>query len=74
MKIYTEISLEDFYAPGLAAADTLERVKEAGKCEELEYILEDLFPDGMDETALNDLLWLEPEQVYEWLGIEEEEA
>ena len=73
MKIYSEISLEDFHAPGLAAADTLERVKEAGKCEELEYILEDLFPDGMDKTALNDLLWLEPEQVYEWLGMEEED-
>ena len=35
--------------------------------------LEDLYPDGMDETELNDLLWFEPETVYEWLGIEGEE-
>ena len=72
MKIYRETSLENFEAWS-GAVDTLDRVKEAGKCDELESILEELYPDGMSETELNDLLWFEPETIYEWLGIEEEE-
>ena len=72
MKIYSETSLENFEAWS-GAVNTLDRVREAGKCDELESILEDLYPDGMSETELNDLLWFEPETVYEWLGIEEEE-
>lgn len=72
MKIYNETSLESFEAWG-DAISTLDKVREAGKCDELESILEDLYPDGMSETELNDLLWFEPETVFEWLGIEEEE-
>ena len=72
MRIYSETSLENFEAWS-GAIDTLDRVREAGKCDELESILEDLYPDGMSETELNDLLWFEPETVFEWLEIEEEE-
>lgn len=72
MKIYTEKSLENFEAWS-GAVDALDRVKKARKCDELEAILEELYPDGMSETELNDLLWFEPETIYEWLGIEEEE-
>ena len=72
MRIYSETSLKNFKAWS-GAVDTLDRVREAGKCAELESILEDLYPDGMSETELNDFLWFEPETVYEWLGIEEEE-
>lgn len=72
MKIYSETSLENFEAWS-GAVDTLDRVKEEGKCDELEALLEDLYPDGMSETELNDLLWFEPETVFKWLGIEEEE-
>ena len=55
------------------AVDTLDRIQKEGKCEELENILEDLYPDGITETQLNDLLWFDSEQVYEWLGIRSEE-
>lgn len=72
MKIYKEINLESFEAWGNAIG-TLDKVREAGKCDELESIIEELYPDGMSETDLNDLLWFEPKTVYEWLGIEEEE-
>ena len=72
MRIYSETSLENF-EEWSGAVDTLDKVREAGKCDELESILEDLYPDGMSETELNDLLWFEPETVFEWLGIEEEE-
>ena len=72
MKITYELDLETFNAWS-GAVDTLDRIQREGKCEELENILEDLYPDGMTETQLNDLLWFDSEQVYEWLGIRSEE-
>ena len=72
MKIYSETSLYNFEAWS-GAVDTLNRVIEEGKAEELEAILEDLYPDGIDETTLNDILWFDSEWVFEMCGIEEEE-
>ena len=72
MIIKQDISLEDFSAWS-GAVSTLDRIIEENKCDELEAILEDLFPDGMEETELNDLLWFDSEQVYEWLGISDDE-
>lgn len=72
MKITYELDLESFDAWG-GAIDTLYRVRDENKFEELESILDDLYPDGMTETELNDLLWFDSDSIYEWLGIEEEE-
>ena len=72
MKITYELDLDRFEAWS-GAKDTLERIQNEGKCTELENILEDLYPDGMTETELNDLLWFDSESVYEWLGIRSEE-
>ena len=72
MTITYELDLERFEAWS-GAKDTLDRIQREGKCEELENILEDLYPDGMTETELNDLLWFDSESVYEWLGIRSEE-
>ena len=72
MKIYTEISLSNFEAWS-GAVDTFNKIYNEGKCDELETILEELYPDGMTETQLNDLLWFESETVFEWLGIRSEE-
>lgn len=72
MKISYELDLNTFEAWS-GAVDTLDRIREEGKTEALETILEDLYPDGMDETALNDLLWFEPDTVFEWLGIKTDE-
>ena len=72
MKITYELDLNTFNAWS-GAVDTLDRIQKEGKCEELENILEDLYPDGMTETQLNDLLWFDSEEVYEWLGIRSEE-
>ncbi len=72
MRIYSEICLSDFnFWSG--AVDTAERITEADKWEELESILEDEYPYGLNETELNDLLWFEAETVLAWLDIEEEE-
>ena len=72
MTITYELNLERFEAWS-GAKDTLERVINEGKCDLLEQILDDIYPDGMTETELNDLLWFEPEAIYEWLGIRSEE-
>ena len=72
MTITYELDLNNFQAWS-GAKDTLERIQREGKCSLLEQILEDTYPDGMTETELNDLLWFEPETVYEWLGIRSEE-
>ena len=72
MTITYELDLNSFQAWS-GAKDTLDRIQREGKCEELENVLEELYPDGMTETQLNDLLWFDSEQVYEWLGIRSEE-
>ena len=70
MKITSEMSLKNFKAWS-GAKDTLNKLIELDKCEELEFILDDLYPDGLTETQLNDILWFEDEWIYEMLGIEE---
>lgn len=71
MKLYTEISLENFEAWS-GAVSTLDRIIAENKCDELEAILEEQYPDGMSDTELNDLLWFEEETIFEWLGIRTE--
>ena len=34
----------------------------------IESILEDAYPDGIDETTINDLFWFEEDTIAEWLG------
>ena len=72
MIITYELDLNSFQAWS-GAKDTLDRIQREGKCAELENVLEELYPDGMTETELNDLLWFDSESVYEWLGIRSEE-
>ena len=71
MTITYELDLNRFEAWS-GAKETLERIQREGKCAELENVLEELYPDGMTETELNDLLWFDSESVYEWLGIRSE--
>lgn len=66
MKITKEISLKDFEAWS-GAKDTLNELTES-ECEQLESILEDVHPDGIDETSLNDILWFENDWIAECLG------
>ena len=71
MKITSEMSLKNFKAWS-GAKDTLNKLIELDKCDDLEFILDDLYPDGLTDTQLNDILWFEDEWIYETLGIEEE--
>lgn len=71
MKITKEISLDRFDA-WCGAEKTLDKIISEGKAQELEFILEDLYPEGMDEIQLNDLLLYEPEWCFEAVGIRTE--
>ena len=70
MKITSEMSLKNFKAWN-GAKDTLNKLIELDKCEDLEFILDELYPDGLTDTQLNDILWFEDEWIFETLGIEE---
>ena len=71
MKIITEKSIDQF-KPWSGAVDTFNRIKEAELLSELESWLEELYPDGMTDTELNDLLWFDDETVYKWLCMTDE--
>ena len=71
MKITKEISLKRFDA-WCGAENTLDKIISEGKAEELEFILENLYPEGMDEIQLNDLLCFDPEWCFEAVGIRTE--
>ena len=66
MKIYEEKSLTDFeFWSG--AKDTVKYLT-SDELEQLEAILEDAYPDGMEDTQINDLFWFEEDWIAEMLG------
>ena len=71
MKVYSEKSLRNFEfwsgAKSNAEELTLEQI------DMVESILEELYPDGMEETQINDFFWFEFDTIREWLGIKKEE-
>jgi len=69
MKITNEMSLRDFRGWS-GAVSTLNTLTDEQK-DALEANLEELWPDGMDETSLNDLLWFDNDAIAEWLGFED---
>ena len=71
MKITKEISIEEFEGWS-GAENTLDKIISEGKAQEFEFILEDLYPEGMDEIQLNDLMLYEPEWCFEAVGIRTE--
>lgn len=71
MKIYSEKSLRSFEFWSGAKENANELT--GAQLDEVETILEDLYPEGMDETQINDLFWFEFDTIKEWLGITDEE-
>jgi hypothetical protein len=53
--------------------DTKETILNANKGEDFDSLIEELYPDGLSETQLNDILWFESDWIFEQLGISEEE-
>ena len=67
MKIYTEQSLANFKFWSVAKENA--EMLSVEQMEQVEAILEDCYPDGVDETTINDLFWFEFETVLDWLGL-----
>ena len=66
MRIYKEHSLTEFEF-WIGATDTVEYLTDE-ELDQIEDILEELYPDGMDEIDLNDTFWHEADLIAEWLG------
>jgi hypothetical protein len=72
MKVYQEISIRDF-EPWGGALSTYDLIIGNDMEEDFENLIEELYPDGIEETQLNDILWFDSDWVLESLGITEEE-
>ena len=72
MKVYEELNLKDFNAWS-GATTTKERIISEGKEEDFEELIEEMYPDGLTDTELNDILWFDDEWIYNCLGIENSE-
>ena len=63
------------FKPWSGAVDTWNELEKWDKIDLLEQILDDTYYNEeageavLSETELNDLLWFEPESVYEWVGL-----
>ena len=73
MKVYNDnLTLRNFDAWS-GAVDTKETIINEGKDKEFDFLIEELYPDGLTDTQLNDLLWFEEDWIFEMLGIEIDE-
>jgi hypothetical protein len=70
MKITTEMTIHDFEfwssAKSNAAMLSYEQLAE------VESTLDELYPDGMSDTELNDIFWHDFDTILEWLGTDYE--
>lgn len=74
MKVFDEMDWYDIYSTAWSGAkDTVERIEDEGKGDEFMSLIEEVYPEGIDRTALNDVLWFDDEWVFESLGIKDDE-
>ncbi len=66
MRIYKEIPLTEFdFRSG--ARDTIKYLTDE-ELEQIEQILEEIYPEGLNEVKLNDIFWFERDLIAVWLG------
>lgn len=66
MKILTEQSLTEFTF--WSSAKTNAQKLSDAELYKVEAVLKELFPEGIDETQLNDIFWFDFDMVLSWLG------
>lgn len=71
MKITMEIDFET-YETRKSAQALLRRINAEGKAELLDAVLTDMYPDGMTESELDDILDYEEDDVLRWLDMRSE--
>ena len=74
MKVFDEMNWNDVFTSAWSGAKyAAERLQEEGKGDEFMELIEELYPDGIDRTALNDLMWFDSDWIYESIGMAAEE-
>jgi hypothetical protein len=73
MKTYNDNTTLRHFEAWSGAVDTKEVILEHHKSTEFDDLIEELYPDGLSETQLNDILWFEEDWIYEMLDIKIEE-
>ena len=73
MKTFNENTTLVNFDDWSGATDTKERIINEGKADEFDNLIEELYPDGLSETQLNDILWFEEDWLFEMLGILDDE-
>ena len=68
MKVFKEISINNFEAWS-GAVETQRIIIDNDKENEFEQLIEELYPDGIDETKLNDLLRFDNDYILTTLRI-----
>jgi len=71
LRVTKEIDLRGF-EPWSGGADRFKFLT-VQELDELQTHLEEIYPDGIDETTVNDILWFEDEWYLDILGIDEDE-
>ncbi len=75
MKVFDEMDWYDIYRTAWSGArDTVERIEDEDKGDEFVSLIEELYPDGIGRTELNDIMWFDSDWIFETLGISEEES
>ena len=73
MKTFNENATLVNFNAWSGAVETKERIINEGKAEQFDSLIEELYPEGLSETSLNDLLWFDDEWIFEMLGITEDQ-
>lgn len=71
LDIYTIL---DDYKPWDGAVETFNTIKDNNMLDDFELFMEDLYPEGISQTQLNDILWFDSEWVLEQLGLNNNES
>ena len=59
------------YKPWSSAVPVYDKIEEVGKLSSLENLIDEMYPEGIDETDLNDLLSFDTDWLADMLGIPE---
>lgn len=74
VKVSDEMNWNEVFKTAWSGARyAAERLQEEGKGEEFVDLIEELYPDGIDRTVLNDIMWFDRDWIYESLGMAAEE-
>ena len=68
MKLYTETDLHSFEAWS-GAVEMQKKIIAEDKAADFEAMIEELYPEGLSETQLNDILWFEDAWLTEALDL-----